>query len=79
MQRLQTTSVEIRLREELEGYPSINWNMDVYISKFKTLMNSLTDVDDDDKLDGFLEGLHPIVCERVEMWDLVNWEQRSGS
>ena len=38
-------------------------------------MNCLYDVDDNDKLDEFLEGLQPKVCERVEMWHPLNWEQ----
>ena len=49
MGRLQVTSLEVLLREELEATPKSIGTLELYISEFKALMNSLTDVDDDDK------------------------------
>ena len=53
-----------RRRTRWEILPHELWKVNLYISKYKWIMSLVLDVDDYDKLHGFLDGLQPTVNER---------------
>ena len=38
-------------------------------------MTFVTNLDHNDKLYGFIDGLHPSVMEEVEKWEPTTWEE----